>query len=417
MKRHLMITAVALALGGSALGLHWLHARERAQPATPAKAAATPKPLGDPVKRGVQWLIDQQQNNGGWGQGEESQRIGGQGHLKDTANVADTCMATLALLRAGQTPRQGDHQANLRRAIDFVVREVEQSDDQSLYITNTRGTRVQGKLGTYVDTFLAALLLSEVRNQMPDEAGRRRAAAALDKVMRKIEKNQKNDGTWSGDGWAPVLAQGLASKALNRAAQEGARVDEAVRERAEKYARNQVDKRTGAVSGSVAGSAGIPLYSSAATLGAMQDSAITNDGMEKDLRRKAEALPAASPQRRAAQSKLKEIEENKRDLDLARKAVADRMDDPRFMAGFGSNGGEEFLSYLSIGESLLAKGGPEWQKWDQSMTQNLNRVQNRDGSWSGHHCITGRSFCTAAALMVLTMDRAPAPLAYKVRRP
>jgi hypothetical protein len=29
------------------------------------------------------------------------------------------------------------------------------------------------------------------------------------------------------------------------------------------------------------------------------------------------------------------------------------------------------------------------------------RVQNRDGSWSGHHCITARSFCTSAALLTL----------------
>jgi len=43
------------------------------------------------------------------------------------------------------------------------------------------------------------------------------------------------------------------------------------------------------------------------------------------------------------------------------------------------------------------------------MTDNLERIQNRDGSWSGHHCITGRTFCTAAALLVLLADRAPRP--------
>ena len=46
----------------------------------------------------------------------------------------------------------------------------------------------------------------------------------------------------------------------------------------------------------------------------------------------------------------------------------------------------------------------------------LNRVQNDDGSWSGHHCITGRTFVTSAALMVLTIDRAPVPVAAAVEK-
>ena len=73
----------------------------------------------------------------------------------------------------------------------------------------------------------------------------------------------------------------------------------------------------------------------------------------------------------------------------------------QFVAGFGSNGGEEFLSYMQISETLLAKGGKEWQDFDKSMTENLGRIQNPDGSWSGHHCITGRTFCTSAATMSL----------------
>ena len=42
-------------------------------------------------------------------------------------------------------------------------------------------------------------------------------------------------------------------------------------------------------------------------------------------------------------------------------------------------------------------------------------VQNGDGSWTGHHCITGRTFCTAAALLVLMSDRAPAPTASRLQ--
>ena len=62
--------------------------------------------------------------------------------------------------------------------------------------------------------------------------------------------------------------------------------------------------------------------------------------------------------------------------------------------------------------SLLAKGGADWEKWSKSMTTNLYNIQNSDGTWSGQHCITGRTFCTSAALLVLMTDRArtrPAP--------
>jgi hypothetical protein len=81
--------------------------------------------------------------------------------------------------------------------------------------------------------------------------------------------------------------------------------------------------------------------------------------------------------------------------------------------GFGSNGGEEFLSYMNIAESLVVKGGDEWKRWDSEMRENLNRVQNDDGCWSGHHCITGRTFCTSTALLVLMADRTPVPVQVK----
>jgi hypothetical protein len=50
------------------------------------------------------------------------------------------------------------------------------------------------------------------------------------------------------------------------------------------------------------------------------------------------------------------------------------------------------------------------------VTENLERIQNKDGSWAGHHCITGRTFCSAGALLVLMADRAPVPLAAKIKK-
>ena len=43
------------------------------------------------------------------------------------------------------------------------------------------------------------------------------------------------------------------------------------------------------------------------------------------------------------------------------------------------------------------------------MTARLLTMQNSDGTWAGHHCITGRVAVTSAAILLLRADRDPAP--------
>ena len=75
------------------------------------------------------------------------------------------------------------------------------------------------------------------------------------------------------------------------------------------------------------------------------------------------------------------------------------------MSGFGSNGGEEFMSYLMTGEGLLMQGGDDWKKWYDMMTGKLVNIQTSDGSWQGHHCITSPVFCTATCLLILSIHK------------
>jgi hypothetical protein len=411
-----------------------------AAPAKPQAKRPDPKPLSDNVKKGLDWLAKTQAADGGWTQGEAVKTNGRSGEPIDRSDVADTCMAALALIRAGNTPAKGDYASNIRKALEFVCGEVEKSSDNGLLITDIRVTRVQTKLGSTVDTFASALLLAECRNTMPDEASRKRVVAALDKVMDKIEKSQKEDGRIvdAHDGWAGALCQGLCHKALNVAAQNGAKVSEPALARAEKYNGSNFDSKSRSVAG--AGSANVELYARASNLGAFQDSENTNkvkgpeyqkrrdvaqkqhQAAEKEVAAAREAkdekrLKVATTQAAKAADEIKVVEQrlvdvkaNAESLDKARAAVVDRLNDKGFIAGFGSNGGEEFLSYMNIGESLVQKGGEEFTKFDKSMAENLNRVQNEDGSWSGQHCITGRTFCTAAAPLTLTVDRSGMPV-------
>ncbi len=170
------------------------------------------------------------------------------------------------------------------------------------------------------------------------------------------------------------------------------------------------------MAGMMGGSAGVELYSRAASVGVLSDSVNTNKLVAEGLRDKA-ANSKDKKERSEAKEQLAQIAEAEKVQHEAQAAVVERLADKQFVAGFGSNGGEEFLSYMNIAESLVVKGGDEWRRWDSEMTQNLIRVQNGDGSWSGHHCITGRTFCTSTALLVLMADRTPVPVQAKASAP
>ncbi len=69
---------------------------------------------------------------------------------------------------------------------------------------------------------------------------------------------------------------------------------------------------------------------------------------------------------------------------------------------FSQAGGEEYLAFHLITETMLQKGGADWKKWFPVCRDKIIGVQNQDGSWTGMHCITSRTFCTAAAVLVLS---------------
>ena len=390
-----------------------------------ATTAVKPKELSEQVNKGLEYLVSQQKENGGWGQGggwrtaTQGGRVEGP-DVQDPPDVANTCMATLALLRAGNTPKDGKYAKNIVKAIDFICNHIEKSDKKSIYVTDLRGTQVQTKIGPFVDTFMASLLLSELKGRMPDEKSEKRMIAALNKTIGKIEDNIKADGSFTGnDGWAACLSQGLCSKSLNRARQAGVAVKDETLARAERQASTGLDKKTGsfASAGAAGGpsDAGVGIYNGSSKGASLQDAVNTNRLREKEARRILADKGAAKEAKDKANKDLEYFAKVEEANEAANQGLIKQLDNKQFIAGFGSNGGEEFLSYMNVSETLLVKGGDDWQKWDKQVTQNLNRIQNKDGSWAGQHCITGRTFCTASALLVLLADRAPVPVAAKIK--
>lgn len=338
-------------------------------------------PTAAAIEKGAKWLASVQGADGGWGQdGGETSYVRTGERLESSGNdVANTAVATLALLQAGKK-----YQPNVDRALNFILKNVETSSADGLQITDRKGTQIQRKLGPYIDTFLTSMLLAQVDGTLSKELNAR-VRRALEKCVAKIERNQQKDGSWNiAGGWAPILGTSMASRSLFEAAQKGVKIEDVVMRRAEDYTvmalsapAASVGAGTGAgfgggvAGGSLSAAAGVPLY------------------------QKAQALEQLSRTEADRQKNAGEI-----------KKIQAELGDARFVEGFGSIGGEEFFSYLNVSDGLQRGGGAQWKQWHSQIVQKILNLQNSDGTWAGHHCITGRVAVTSAAILNLKFEHA-----------
>jgi hypothetical protein len=231
--------------------------------------------------------------------------------------------------------------------------------------------------------------MSQIDGRASTPALNARVRKALQKTVAKIEKHQRSDGSWNmAGGWAPVLGTSMASRSLFEARNKGVAVDGAVLKRAENYTVSAISAGppTVARAGGEGRSAG---RSGVATPAAPAEAA----GVP--LYQSAQALEQLS---RTAADRV----QNARQIS----AIQGQLANAAFVGGFGSMGGEEFFSYLNISDSMKRVGGDAWSKWHTDITQKILGLQNSDGAWAGHHCITGRVAMTSAAILNLTVDRA-----------
>ncbi len=203
-------------------------------------APSPPRPLGPVANQGLAWLAKTQNADGGWGQGggwrtnisgKQGGRVVGD-NVADPSDIGNTSIVLQCFLRSGAKLENGDYSAVTARAADFLLREIAKADADSLYVTSVRDTQLQSKIGLYVDTFLAAQILSDLKGKFPDPANEKKRGELLDMVVAKIAKHQPDDGAFAGNqGWAASISQGLCSKALNSAWASGAKVDLAILEK------------------------------------------------------------------------------------------------------------------------------------------------------------------------------------------
>jgi hypothetical protein len=355
---------------------------------TPAEPKTAPAPVSIAVDKGARWLASVQGADGGWGQDGGVASSARQGErLESSGNdVANTAVAALALLQAGR-----QYEPQVERALAFVLQRIEASPADGLAITDRQGTQIQRKLGPYIDTFLSSMLMARIDGRASTPALNARVRKALQKTVAKIEKHQQSDGSWNiAGGWAPVLGTSMASRSLFEAQNRGVAVNTAVLRRAETYT-------VSALSAPAPPPPAAPVATAGLSAGRLVDTlpAARAEAAGVPLYQSAQALEQLS---RTAADRV----QNAKQIS----AIQGQLANAAFVGGYGSMGGEEFFSYLNISDSMKRVGGDAWSKWNVGITQKILGLQNSDGTWAGHHCITGRVAMTSAAILNLTVDRA-----------
>lgn len=220
-----------------------------------------------------------------------------------------------------------------------------------------RHTLVQHKIGLNADRFLAALFLSEIIGETGDVDVEVRRT--LDRLVQEICATQGADGTWGDESWAPVLGTVLGWESLRNSASCGMKVD-----------------------------ASVDLVGQA-LLKKLRMTSGKHDGWMHDFYKNASSVRVLYSMDSRDDPLYKQALE---------RAIFTAKKDQR---PFKEAGGEEFLAFYFVTECLLQSPGGEGVEWYPLVSKGMIDVQNKDGSWTGHHCITNRTFCTAAALLTL----------------
>jgi hypothetical protein len=378
-----------------------------------AETSVSPKnpsrndPVSGAVEKGVKWLVSVQGKDGGWGQdGGETSYVRQGERLESNGNdVANTAVAAEALLHAGNTPTRGEYHQSLQRAVRFILEHVERSPTEGLAVTDLTGTQIQRKLGPYIDTFLTSKLLADLDGNMGDAQANSRVRQSLERCVAKVEKSQLKDGSWNiAGGWAPILGTSMASQSLYVAKGKGVAVQQAAMERIDDYTARTFAPPPAGVVGGVSGGSGGGVGSGVAS-GRLATGSATTMALPMSAEVSAASAGVSLYKRAQELEQLSRTPEDRQKNSGQISAIKTQLADPRFITGFGSIGGEEFFSYLNISDSLHRAGGPEWERWNGDIKAKILKMQNEDGTWAGHHCITGRVAVTSAAILMLVADR------------
>ncbi len=343
-------------------------------------------------QQAIQWLLQAQSPNGGWGSGSHAYQEVRDPHAVQT-DPATTSFAAMALMKAGGKLSSNPYKKEIMKALDQLLKDIDTRPDNGR-ITSLTGTQPQIKLGIHIDASMALQFLTAMKDQVQDPTLETKIDKAAQTCVNLIQKSQNADGGWAGGGWAPVLQSAMANNALEQA-RDKYDVDEKTIENSRNYQANNV----GAGGVKADDAAGVPLYAAVSA-----QRATATEAKEVQAILPPSALASKSQNESGISKALQDkgITKDKADR-LAKSYTVNQistqaLEQEDIWAGFGNNGGEEYLSYMMTSEALDHNDHNKWLKWKQEIEPKFKASQNPNGSWSGQHCITSPVFCTAAVL-------------------
>ncbi|HEU4497432.1 MAG TPA: prenyltransferase/squalene oxidase repeat-containing protein [Flavobacterium sp.] len=360
--------------------------------------------IDEKIAQGESWLIKAQNKDGGWGSGSHAMQDVRDPHAV-SSDPATTAMTAMALYRCGYNLETGKNSAILKKSLQYLLNEIESTKSNPDFITNVRGTQIQRKLGENIDAVLTLQFLNQVYPTLKDGDLKEKIKDAIQICINKIEKSYGADGKVKGAGWAGVLQSSFASSSLESASKnKDVKVDASKLKKSREYQKSNYNSENESVKSE--DGAGIMLYAvSSSVRGSAKES---QEAKEIILKAKSEGkldrnavLNKENLKKAGVSDEQAEVYEVADKVYNSAKAKAVQKE---VMEGFGNNGGEEFLSFLQTGESMIVNKDDEWRKWYDNVGGKIISIQNSDGSWNGHHCITSPVFCTATCLMILSIE-------------
>jgi len=299
------------------------------------------------ARRGTAWLMKTINRDGGSGV-----------DIGQPSDIGTSAMVGLALMSQGNTPVEGPHSRVVRQILDYLLQQVKLMPPDANDITQAVRTQLQNKIGRHAHSFFAILFLSQVMGEGWEPE---RIRLATNRLVKAVTSAQTAEGHWGNQSWAPTLGTVMGWVALRGAHFAGFKVDASAKKVADhliQVMRSKIGHRSGSWMHT--------FYKNATGIRVLYAL-----GMEEDP--------------------------------VAKKAFADALNTvTKDNTPFSQAGGEEYLAFHLITETMLQKGDPEWSQWYPTVRDKMMDVQNADGSWTGLHCITSRTFCTAAAVLVLS---------------
>ncbi len=304
------------------------------------------------IRRGFKWLKRAELRDGSYG--TDINQL--------PANIGCTAMAGLAMMASGSTPLQGVKKVELQKILAFILKTVSKMPANN--ITKSAGSQLVYDLGQQAHSFIALLFLTQIAGEghLPKET-----LEAVRKVTDVVVKSQYSDGSWGHDAWAPILGTVLGWTSLRAAHLAGFDVGSSPQKTAEFLINNMSKHMDG--SDWMHG-----FYKNAAGIRVLYEMGRDDEPVVK----------------KSFKNVVNLVTRNK--------------------TAFNQAGGEEYLAFHLITEAMLQKGGDDWLKWFPVVRDRIIDVQNQDGSWTGHHCITSRTFCTATACLVLAAPNRYLPM-------